>query len=210
MQTDYPAYEIIGKALGPKTRVLDVGCGDATIGELLGRHGSTIDGIEPYEPSFVQAVEKLHYVSKGSLEDALEDAKLGRDYDVVLLLDVLEHFVDPGDALAKASEFLSPTGRIFTMIPNSAHWSFRKKILRGDWSYDKWGLFDRTHLRFFDLETATTLCRESGMTIVRVDHIPATGSTLTEFGCRHRPNLFALHFLFELKPSSVETSTMVS
>jgi SAM-dependent methyltransferase len=201
MRTDYPAYQIIGDALAPETRVLDVGCGDGTIAHLLSRTGATIDGIEPVKASAEQAEQKLRYVSRGTLGEALIDPKLGRDYDVVLLLDVLEHFVDPAEALTQASTFLSSVGSLFAMIPNSAHWSFRRKILRGDWSYDRWGLFDRTHLRFFDIRTATALCDNSDLTLLRRACIPAEESKAASLGCRLWPNLFALHFLFEMRAS---------
>lgn len=204
MRTDHPAYEIIGKELGSDTRVLDVGCGDGTIGELLSSGGATIDGIEPVESSAAKAEHRIHYVSRATLNDALDDPLLEGDYDVVLCLDVLEHFVDPAEALAHASRFLSPSGVLFTLIPNSGHWSFRRKMLRGDWSYDKWGLFDRTHLRFFDLRTATELCRESNMSVVRCDHLMPKETRVPGFACRLWPSLFALHFLFELRREPAE------
>jgi hypothetical protein len=38
-------------------------------------------------------------------------------------------------------------------VPNMAHWRIRARILRGDWSREDHGAFDRTHLHFWSYLT---------------------------------------------------------
>ena len=76
------------------------------------------------------------------------DAALPRSYDVIVFADVLEHVAQPDQILAWAASKLAVDGRIIALIPNSANWKFRRKMLHGDWSYAETGYFDRDHLGF--------------------------------------------------------------
>ena len=82
------------------------------------------------------------------------DTALPRSYDVIVFADVIEHVAQPDQILAWAASKLAVDGRIIALIPNSANWKFRRKMLHGDWSYAETGYFDRDHLRFFDVRTA--------------------------------------------------------
>lgn len=193
-----PAFESVRRRLEPTDTVLDIGCGFGNVGRYFMQAGVTVDGIEPDPDRSASAASVLRHVCRGSLEQALEDDQLRSEYSVVTVLDVVEHFVDPLEALLQAKRFLAPEGRLFLFVPNSAHWSFRRKILKGDWSYSDSGLFDRTHLRFFDLRTTTDLIRAAGLVERDREYTSPYASRAVELGLRRMPTLFALHFLFEL------------
>jgi SAM-dependent methyltransferase len=194
-----PAFGIVAAAINRGDRVLDIGAGLGTIAEFLAPRGAVIDGIEPVPERAERARHALRNLAVCPLEQAAADPALERDYDVVLLLDVLEHLVDPVEGLRQAAHFLAPEGRMYLFLPNSAHWTFRRKILRGDWRYHPHGLFDRTHLRFFDTRTAAKLPRQAGLSIAQRWYPDHDGGRLAALGIRLRPNLFAFHVLFELR-----------
>jgi 2-polyprenyl-3-methyl-5-hydroxy-6-metoxy-1,4-benzoquinol methylase len=188
-----PVYEPFAYArslLAPGASVLDVGCGNGKVGAYLAQAGALVDGVETAANRAGIARARLRYVSEG---DPLErdDPGLRQQYDVITYFDVLEHLTSPERMLDWAMGRLTAGGRIVASVPNSAHHSFRRKILRGDWSLADAGLFDRTHVRFYDTRTAQQLCAAGGRP-VRVDFsTPATG---WQRACmRRRPNLFALH-----------------
>jgi 2-polyprenyl-3-methyl-5-hydroxy-6-metoxy-1,4-benzoquinol methylase len=177
--------------------VLDVGCGEGHVGGLLVDAGLRVDGLEP-DPTRAEAARAhLPFVRTADLDGAVAAGMPGAPYDAVLFMDVLEHFVDPVDALRTANRLLHPSGKVFALIPNSANWRFRLKVLRGDWRYGDWGLFDRTHLRFFDIRTAVELFADAGMRVDRVTHLTPSTHAIEQRGCRLRPQLFALHTLIE-------------
>lgn len=194
-----PAFGIFASRIAPGSTVLDIGAGFGTVGAFLAERGAVVDGIEP-DPERASVAEGcLRNIVCTTLDDASGADGLSDAYDVVLLIDVLEHLVDPVEGLRQAAAFLAPEGRLFLFLPNSAHWKFRLKILRGDWRYHDWGLFDRTHLRFFDLRTAAKLPRQAGLEVVDrwlTDH---HGSKFAKLGIALRPNLFAFHVLYELR-----------
>ncbi|MBU6162575.1 MAG: methyltransferase domain-containing protein [Myxococcales bacterium] len=193
-----PAFSLVRDRLPAGSRVLDVGCGFGHVSQFLAKRGDIeVHGIEPDPVRADSAKERLRRVFRGTLAEAAASGEFNQRYDVVTFFDVLEHFPDPALALAHAGQFLLPGGSIFVMLPNSAHWRFRLKILRGDWSYHDSGLFDRTHLRFFDRTSATECLQRSGYDVELV----AATRPIRE-GRHGRqiwvPTLFALHFLFQL------------
>lgn len=199
-----PAFQIIRDRLSPGTRVLDIGCGLGNVGRFLSMSGAEVDGIEPDPARAAVAREVLHHVWTCRLEDASVEG-LGR-YDVVTVLDVIEHFASPVEALARTRKFMAPNARLFLFVPNSAHWSFRLKMLRGDWSYHDWGLFDRTHLRFFDPSTATELCREAGFKELGRWYTSPGSGRHGRIGRCLAPAIYALHILFELQDQHASVS----
>lgn len=196
---DEPGFAIIRGLLRPDVTVLDVGCGHGNVGEFLSGAGAVVDGIEP-DPDRAEAASKvLHHVQVAPLADAMSAAELRDRYDFVTMLDVVEHVVWPIEALRQAASFMDRDSRLLLFVPNSAHWSFRKQMLRGKWSYSDWGLFDRTHLRFFDLSTAAALGPAAGLVETRRWVTSPGQSLVNRRGTKVWPNLFALHFLFELR-----------
>ncbi len=57
---------------------------------------------------------------------------------------------------------MTKNGECIISIPNIAHWSIVQQQLRGRWNYTDHGLLDKTHIRFFTLETALDLFRKTG------------------------------------------------
>jgi len=194
-----PAFSILRSALVPGTTVLDIGCGYGNVGRYLSAAGVSVDGIEPDEVRALAADARLRHVAHCGLASATNDPELGHGYDVVTLLDVVEHFMEPALALGTARDFLAPSGRLFLFVPNSAHWSFRLKILRGNWAYHDSGLFDRTHVRFFDLTTSVELFEQAGFVELNRWYTSPSSGRATQTAVQRLPNLYALHFLFELQ-----------
>ena len=56
-------------------------------------------------------------------------------------------------------------------LPNVAHGDVRIAMINGSFRYREWGLLDRTHVRFFTLETARQLFQEAGLVAVETKRV---------------------------------------
>jgi 2-polyprenyl-3-methyl-5-hydroxy-6-metoxy-1,4-benzoquinol methylase len=185
--------------------VLDVGCWSGSAGSFLIEHRDvTVDGVEPDEAMASLAQSHYRDVFTGSLEDFLDRNQ--RRYDRILFLDVLEHLSEPLEPLRRSKELLLPGGRALVSVPNVAHWSVRKELLLGRWRYEDTGLLDRTHLRFFTLESAAELLTNAGwelnwasVSLGEAPLIPLPERWLTLL--KRWPSLFAVQGLFEIEPA---------
>lgn len=111
-----------------------------------------------------ERADETHY---GDLEDPeslryLED----RQFDVILLADVLEHLREPKRTLQLCRQWLAPKGTILVSMPNVAFWRVRLNLACGRWEMTPNGILDETHLRFFTRSTAERMFGDAGYMVV--------------------------------------------
>ena len=150
----------------PGSDVLDVGTSDGSpVVQGLRARGCRVWGIEIDEEAAAVAAPLCEQMVVGNVEQLdLAEAFGDRRFDVVLCLDVLEHLVEPLDALRRLSQLLTPTGIVVASIPNVTHAAVRLQLVEGSFRYTDTGLLDRTHLRFFDREEVGALFDDAGLT----------------------------------------------
>ncbi|HVE63553.1 MAG TPA: class I SAM-dependent methyltransferase [Mycobacteriales bacterium] len=147
--------------------VLDVGLADGSVARELVRRGCQVWGVEIDAAAAAAADDVCQQVVVGDVESLdLAAAFADRTFDVVLLLDVLEHLVDPAATLRKAAATLAPGGHVVVSLPNVTHAAVRLDLLQGRFRYTEAGLLDRTHLRFFDPAGVGELFVEAGLDVV--------------------------------------------
>lgn len=150
-------------------RILDVGCGTGRLGEALkARQECAVYGIEPVSTAATEARKRLDHVTEGQVEFALEGLEDGY-FDCIVLADVLEHMVHPWSVLGQLKGKLVPGGKVIASIPNVRHWSVLSSLIEGSWRYEREGLLDRTHLRFFTRQSIAELFAGAGLKVERVE-----------------------------------------
>jgi 2-polyprenyl-3-methyl-5-hydroxy-6-metoxy-1,4-benzoquinol methylase len=149
----------LGPATGRVTRVLsERECRVVAVE----RDGSMVPNLERYcSRVIVGDVEQL------SLKEVFGDER----FDVILAGDFLEHLAHPLELLQDLRRYLSEEGYVVASIPNIAHGSVRLSLLQGKFEYTDIGILDRTHLRFFTLESILRLFAEAGFAIVDVQRV---------------------------------------
>ena len=146
--------------------VLDVGCSNGFFSRHLVARGCRVVGVERDPVAAKQAQSVCDRVIVGDVESPSVQAKVTEMFDAVVLGDVLEHLRSPGELLTCIREsWLYPDGRVVLSVPNSGHWVFRREVLKGRFPYRWYGLFDRTHLRFFSRDSLYAMIEESGYTV---------------------------------------------
>lgn len=194
-------------------RVLDVGCATGYIAGPLTAQGCAVTGFERNPESAAVARERCDSVIVGDIESPEDRARIPGGFDVILLGDVLEHLVDPWDALRFLRGRLAPHGVVVASIPNVAVWTVRLGLLRGRWNYTEAGPLDRTHLRFFTRATARALVRDAGLVLEHerftpVEQepglarraMPRLTDVLVRSLVRVWPELMAAQFVLRLRP----------
>jgi len=94
-------------------RTLDIGCGDGVLFPLLDRYGF-VEGVEPDATVVSPDGPWRHRIHLQPFDRSFQSE--GR-YDLIVLLDVLEHLADPREALTHAHALLAPGGRIIVTLP---------------------------------------------------------------------------------------------
>lgn len=168
---DYPAsLTKIGAVFDfdvPKLRILDLGCGDGRLSAELVQKGHEVWGADVF-PSGVEDARK-----KGinAIEADIE-AKLpfgDSQFDLVLLLDTLEHLYDQEGIIKEVYRILKKDGKLIISYPNQfdirnrlnmffgggiIHWSHRKYKDVHAWKYG--------HIRFLLYRELVELLNSQG------------------------------------------------
>ena len=145
------------------SKVLDLGLADGSIAAMLKDMGCGVWGVEIDQAAAEVAGAVCEEVVVADLNDMdLAERFGGQRFDVILMLDVLEHLSDPAAVLRRAKSVLAEGGWGIISLPNVAHLSLRLALLQGHFSYTDVGLLDRTHLRFFDRAGVDDLLRQAG------------------------------------------------
>jgi 2-polyprenyl-3-methyl-5-hydroxy-6-metoxy-1,4-benzoquinol methylase len=163
----HSSHEFVKIAVGRGQDVLDVGCGEGFLAEQIQEKGNHVTGIDVL-PQAKQQEFFDQYVSS-DLEkgiDAETPALRGREFDKVLLLDVLEHLRHPEQILQDCRPFLKPNGHLIVSVPNIANISVRLMLLLGKFNYTERGILDKTHVRFFTRKTARRFLEANGYRVV--------------------------------------------
>ena len=202
----HPAAVLL-ESIGPGAKVLDGGCGSGEVGAYLAAAGAIVDGVEMSAERAALAARRLRIVEQAAVGEDFDGGRLDPTYDTVLLIDVVEHFTDPAPALDWCRRRLGADGRILCLLPNSAHYRFRQKILRGDWSYQDQGLFDRDHVRFYDVRTASEIPDRAALRETSRRYFGRfprwLPRPLHDLALRRWTNLFAYYTLLEWKPATL-------
>jgi O-antigen biosynthesis protein len=153
--------------IGYNKSVLEVGCSTGYFTKILAERGCSVVGIEIDCDAARTAEQWADRVVVGNIDDGdVWDEVKDESFDVVVLGDVLEHLRDPLGSLRQAARKLKPSGFVVTSLPNVAHGDVRIGLMQGQFRYRPTGLLDRTHLRFFTLESIRDLLKEAGLVVV--------------------------------------------
>jgi 2-polyprenyl-3-methyl-5-hydroxy-6-metoxy-1,4-benzoquinol methylase len=178
-------------------RILDIGCATGYLGSKLKEMGATyVAGIEISAPAAEKAKEVLNDVYTFDLEKAWPN--LGEEkFDLAVLAEIVEHVFDPVEVLKKVSQYLKPEGEVIITTPNIISWTQRLNYLFGKWEYTDQGVLDFGHIRLFTYRYLKKVLEESGLVLVRENHIIFPGK-LTKI-LKLWPSLFANQFVIKAR-----------
>jgi SAM-dependent methyltransferase len=101
----------------PGRRLLEVGCGIGHFLSFAQEHGFSAVGTEPSQEAAQHAASKGLTVHAMTLDKFISHAPNER-FDVIVMLNVLEHVPDPVKALQECRQVLVPDGILCVRVPN--------------------------------------------------------------------------------------------
>ena len=164
--SDLEHQRLIAGLVPQGSRVLDLGCGDGALLDLLQRErGCTGYGVEIADGNVLQCIRRGVDVIQLNLDEGLamfDDAS----FDVVLQIDTLQH-------LRNAEVMLRETVRVgrigIVAFPNFAHWPNRISIARGRMPVTRrlpYQWYDTPNIRVGTFADFEVLARKNGLRVL--------------------------------------------
>jgi 2-polyprenyl-3-methyl-5-hydroxy-6-metoxy-1,4-benzoquinol methylase len=150
-------------------KVLDIGSGPGEIARELKKKHCEVTIVDQYEQR--AAGPGVRFIAQDLNDPPKFDAK---EYDYLLMLDIIEHLRDPELFLANVrKQFDHTPKKIILTTPNVAFLAQRLMLLAGQFNYGKAGILDRTHTRLFTFRSIRHLLRDAGFRSRDVKGVPA-------------------------------------
>lgn len=195
-----PDLLLIADMVAPKTRVLDVGCGDGALLDYLG-HFKGVDGrgMEISQAGVNACVEHGLSVIQGDADADLKDYPSDA-FDYVILSQTLQATGDPKGVLV---ELVRIGRRAIVSFPNFGAWRLRVQLLwRGRMPVTEqlcYEWYETPNIHLCTIRDFDVLCRELGITIERSLGLNAKGR-VQPFGSKlPLANLFSDQGIFLLR-----------
>ncbi len=187
-------YRTIVDFIEPNSKVLDLGCGNGELLDLLIKYKSCKGtGVEIDEKAIYECIAKGLTVSHGDIESNLIDYSDKR-FDYVILNESLQQVLHPQKAILQA---LRVGKKVIVGIPNFCHVGARTQIfflgrvpVTKELPY-QW--YNTPNLRFFSLKDFELFCKINGISILQRKGLGA--NQIVSF----IPNLFAHIGIFLLE-----------
>lgn len=146
---------LLEQEVEPNSKILDLGCAQGRFGNLAGDKNCQIIGIELDQKAAEIAKESGNYkeVFIADMTDKTSqvyaDVLREAPFDYIIMTDILEHVVEPTELLLMYEKVLKDNGKILISVPNFANIEVVLNLLKNRISYEKIGILDNTHLKWF-------------------------------------------------------------
>ena len=147
----------LGIAVRPQAHtLLEIGAGSGLLVAEAGRLGLDAVGVEPSK-SLVTAARRINGVEL--FQGTFPHPRLeGRQFDLLYMVDVIEHVDDPVKLLADCAAALAPDGVLMVVTPDVSSLAAR---LFGH----RWWHFRLAHVGYFNRRSMSEASRRAGLTI---------------------------------------------
>lgn len=149
--------------------ILDVGCGSGDNARILNAAKKKVDCITISKEEVDIARNFCDNIYLKNLEEGLPNEIMANKYDVIICSHVLEHIAYPSRLLRDIKKLMKPFDTVLLVaLPNFLSYKNRLNILFGKFNYEKTGIMDYTHLRWYTYKTGKQLLIENGFTLTNI------------------------------------------
>jgi len=179
-QNDCTEVEFFANLINGKKKVLDIGCAEGVLCMLLAHRGHDVTGSD-ISNNFLNKVlvaskmcnENIKTI-KCDIENTIKPFK-NIKYDVIYLMDVIEHLRNPVEALVNIRKLITDDGQFFIHTPNVFTINkFLRYLIKPKKIVNNFNIIHDLHVVAYDLDSLNKLLNFVGFKITK--HIPTNFS----------------------------------
>jgi len=164
------------------SKILDIGCGPCDLAAILSRLGYNVTGLDDLRDSWHLIGRNRERIKKFAeemnirfIQATIESARVDQDsFDAVLLMDIIEHILNPRLLLNRSISVLKNGGVLMIETPNHAALAKRIRLILGKPVYPEAGLIFfavgeyRGHVKEYVVSELLYILKLIGLTALKV------------------------------------------
>ena len=156
-------FKEVSKLINPNSKILDIGCNDCSIINFLKQpiyYG--VDGDKEIINKSKERNIRVECIDLNKEKLPFENIK----FDYILMLDILEHIVNPSNLIKNSIDRLDNNGEIIITLPNDYHllnkirFLFNKHLTENPFA--QYG-----HLHYFPIKSGEQFLKKNGLKIIK-------------------------------------------
>jgi len=184
-------FKYVARIIKPGSRVLDIGCDNGELKNFLPENTDYF-GIDADVKGIAEAKRKGIKVRLMNLNT--EKLNLNKRFDYIIMLDVLEHVVNPAKAINETKNCLKQDGKMIISLPNDYNFLNKIRFLLNK-EIVKNPFAEFSHLHIFTIKEGENFLKRQGLTIIRKDFLyPSRPKVLPSFIRKILTNIFPNNF----------------
>jgi methionine biosynthesis protein MetW len=181
---------IFSKLIKPGSTVMDIGCGRGeNLRFLIEKNAAVAEGIDISSTAVSMAQRKG--INAKIADVSRQDFCLSKNYDYIIISEVLEHIPNPEELLSKIKYNFNYA--LIISIPNIGLYKHRLRLLFGRFPA-QWAIHPGEHLRFWTVRDFRWWIKKQGFQIVKT--YPTHGFRILY---RYFPSFFANSIVYVLR-----------
>jgi len=134
--------------------VLDIGCNAGANLIYLKNNFDTVGdtmGLDYNAEAIQEAQKHLSEARVCNFNDLkeLENLLKNKQFDTIIVADVLEHLLYPAEVVEILTNTLKPNGKIIVSLPNTGYYTTLFYFFTRKWPKNTRGIYDKTHIQIF-------------------------------------------------------------
>jgi len=173
-------FDILSTTKGER-RCFDLGCGNGSVAAAVAGRGWQVSGVDPSDEGLAQAQKAYPQVDLHQAEASPALAERFGTFPVVYSLEVIEHVYAPRVFAATLAALTAPGGVAIISTPYHGYLKNLALAVTGKLDAHFTALWDHGHIKFWSIETLSTLLREAGFNRLefrRVGRIPPLAKSM--------------------------------
>jgi 2-polyprenyl-3-methyl-5-hydroxy-6-metoxy-1,4-benzoquinol methylase len=154
---------------GKSIKVLDLGCGNGYVASLIAAQGHSVTGVDTSSDGIAIArvsFPSVSYHLSSIYDDDLVD-KIGRQFDCIVSLEVVEHLFYPKKLFEQCRRLLVTGGVLIVSTPYHGYLKNLALSLTNGWDRHFSVDWDGGHIKFFSRKTLAQMASDAGFLNIR-------------------------------------------
>lgn len=160
---------IITDSLNKNSKVIDIGCGNGYLTKKITKKFKNVVGVDQSK-SAIKFAKKNYKGKIKFINSDLENLNLKKKFDIIFLIEVIEHVYSPDNLIKKIKKFMKKNTILIISTPYHGYFKNLLIALLNKFDDHLNPLWEHGHIKFWSKNTLSKLLNQNGLRIKKITY----------------------------------------